>query len=210
MPRKRVWNLISIFETSLTAAEWSWRIGTLLVIGGTGTVTGLIAKTDPILKGLGLIYWVAVGIITALIAAIILFLVKSSQLKQAQADLNRTMALPKSTINPLSDSFTDSIIPVEDLRLPTIQLHENKHLKRCKLVGPAAIAILGGSYVHTGFKDCGDIVALPANVYLTGIVVLKNCTVEDCEFIRTTIFVDQNSAKAFANVPGARVKGIGT
>ena len=210
MQRKGIWSWISIFETGLSAAEWAWRIVTLLFIGGTGTVTALIAKTDPILKGLGPIYWIGVGIITALILSIVLYLVKSSQLKQAEADFNRAMSVPKSTINPLSDSFKDSIIPVEDLRLPTLQLHENKHFKRCKFVGPAAIAIVGGHYVNSRFNDCGDVVALPNNANLTGIVVLKNCTVEDCEFIRTTIFADQNTAKGFAAVPGAQVKGINT
>ncbi|MGH8677435.1 MAG: hypothetical protein ACREUQ_03675 [Burkholderiales bacterium] len=162
------------------------------------------------LKTLGPIYWVGVGAVVALIISMILYLIKSSQLKQAEADLNRAMAVPRSTINPLSNSFTDSIIPMEDLRLPKVQLHENKHFKRCKFVGPAAVAILGGNYVRSSFLDCGDIVALPEDVYLTGIVVLKNCTVEDCEFIRTTIFVDQNTAKGFAAVPGATVKGMRT
>jgi len=208
MHRKDILAWITIFETGLSAAEWAWRIAILLFIGASGTVTALIAKTDPVLKALGPIYWVGVGAIAALIVSIILYLIKSSQLKQAEADLNRAMSVPRSTINPLSNSFTDSIIPIEDLRLPKIQLHENKHFKRCKFVGPAAIAILGGTYVRSGFLDCADVVALPDNVNLSGIVVLKNCTVEDCEFIRTTIFVDQNTAKGIAAVPGAQVKGM--
>lgn len=210
MHRKRIWNLISVFETGLSAAEWAWRIVAFLFIGASGTVTALIAKTDPVLKTLGPIYWIGVGAILALIISIVLYLIKSSQLKQTEADLNRAMAVPRSTINPLSNSFTDSIIPIEDLRLPNVQLHEYKHFKRCKFVGPAAVAFLGGTYVDSGFLDCGDIIALPDDVSLTGIVVLKNCTVEGCEFIRTTIFVDQNTARGFAAVPGARVKGMRT
>lgn len=98
---------------------------------------------------------------------------------------------------------------VEDLRLPKIQLHENKHFKNCKFIGPAAIAIIGGNYVNTGFNDCGDVIALPAgNLLTTGIVALKNCTVDECEFIRTTILADQVTAKSFAGIPGASVKGL--
>lgn len=205
---KKLWNLVSFFETGLSAAEWAWRILTLLFISASGTATAFIAKTDPVLKTLGPIYWIGVGAITALIVSIILYLIKSSQLKQTEADLNKVLSIPRSTINPLSNSFSDSIIPIEDLRLPKVQLHENKLFKRCKFVGPAAVAILGGTYVNSGFLDCGDIVALPISVNLVGIVVLKNCTVEDCEFIRTTIFVDQNTARGIAGVPGAQVKGI--
>lgn len=210
MNRKGVWNLISVFETSLSAAEWTWRIVAFLFIGASGAVTAFIAKADPVLKELGPIYWIGAGAIVGLIISLILYLIKSSQLKQTEADLNRSMAVPRSTINPLLNSFADSIIPVEDLRLPKVQLHENKHFKRCKFVGPAAVAIMGGTYVNSGFLDCGDIIALPDNVTLTGIVVLKNCTVEDCEFIRISIFVDQNTAKGFAAVPGAQVKGMRT
>lgn len=210
MHRKSIWSWISVFETGLSAAEWAWRIVTILFIGASGTVTALIAKTDPVLKDLGSIYWVIVGALVALVISIIQFLIRSSQLKQAEADLNRAMAVPRSTINPLSNSFTDSIIPIEDLRLPKVQLHENKHFTRCKFVGPAAVAILGGTYVRSNFLECGDIVALPDDVCLTGIVALKNCTVEDCEFILTTILVDQYTAKGFAAVPGAQVKGMRT
>ena len=117
------------------------------------------------------------------------------------------MAIPPNTINPLLENFSDVVIPVEDLRLPLLQLHENKHFRRCKFVGPATIAIMGGNYSHCNFTECGDIIALPDDIYLTGIVVLKNCRVDNCEFIRTTLFTDQSTAKGFA-AAGAQVKGL--
>ena len=208
MERKGFWSWITIFETSLSAAEWAWRILAFIFIGGSGAVSALMAKTDPVLKVLGPIYWVAVGLVTSLILSIVLYLIKSSQLKQAEADLIRVMAIPKSSINPLSASFTDSIIPVEDLRLPRFQVHENKQFKRCIFVGPAAMAIMGGIYFRNSFYGCGDIIALQGDTLLTGIIVMKNCTVEDCEFIRTTIFVDKKTAIGFTTFPGAQVKGL--
>jgi hypothetical protein len=207
MQRKSFWNWLSIFETGLSAAEWAWRIVTLLIILGGGTAAGLIAKAQPLSKAIGPIYWVGVGIIAALIFSIILYLVKSSRLKEAQANLNRMLAVPGNTINPLSHSFTDSIIPMEDLRLPYVQLHEYKHFTRCKFVGPAAVTISGGTYVRCGFYMCGDVIAIPDGVQIAGIVGLKNCTVEDCEFIKITILADHITAKSFAAVPGVRVIG---
>jgi len=209
MSTGKFWKSISIFESGLSAAEWAGRIFSFTFIGASGTITAFLAKADPVLKELGPIYWVGIGILSSLIVMVIFLLFKQANLKQAEADFIRVMSTPRNTINPLSDSFLDSIIPVEDLRLPTFQLHENKQFKRCKLVGPASVAIIGGTYLNSRFTECGDIIALPDNVYLSGIVVLKNCTVEDCQFIRITILTDQNSAKSFAAVPGAVVTGVG-
>lgn len=208
MSNNKVWDSVNIFQTGMCAADWAWRITTVLFIGGSGTITAFVAKADPVLKELGAIYWVSIGVLVSLIISAILYFVKSANLKEAQANFNRVMATPKNTINPLSDSFKDSIISIEDLKLPIQQLHENKHFKRCKFVGPAAIAIIGGNYVNSGFTECGDLIALPDNVLLTGIIVFKNCTVEECQFIRTTVFTDQNTARGFLAVPGASVKGI--
>jgi hypothetical protein len=208
MNRKHFWNVISVFREGLSAAEWAWRILVFIFVSAGGTLTAFVAKADPVLKALGPIYWIGSGVIVALLISFIFYLIKSSQLKQSEADLNRALSIPRSTINPLSNSFTDSIIPVEDLRLPRVQLHENKHFLRCKFVGPAALAIQGGTYVRSNFLESGDVIALPDNVMLSGIVVLKNCTVEDCEFIRTTILVDQVTAKHMATIPNAQVKGI--
>ncbi|KYN24568.1 hypothetical protein AUQ44_01205 [Vibrio cidicii] len=113
-----------------------------------------------------------------------------------------------NAINPLDSSFKDKIIPLENLKLPTIQLHENKHFKGCKFVGPSSLVILGGTIHHNGFSECGDFIALPDNVYMTGMLVFKNCTIEDCEFLRITIFSDKGTAKGLATIEGSSVKGI--
>ncbi|MCH7829817.1 MAG: hypothetical protein IIB75_04535 [Proteobacteria bacterium] len=208
MRSKGLFNWIEVFETGLSAAERVWRIMIFVFVGGSSALTAIIAKSDPIFENLGPIYWIAVGLITAVVISVILFLIKSSHLKDSERHLNNALAKPRTAINPLAHSFSDLIIPVEDLRLPTLQLHENKHFKNSKFVGPAALAIIGGNYINSGFIDCGDVIALPDKVRLTGIVVLKNCTVEDCEFIRTTILADQRTAKALASVPGVQIRGL--
>lgn len=208
MAQRKFWESVSLFETSLSAAEWAWRIVTVLLIGGTGTIGGLIAQADPFFKQLGPIYWLGVALLTALATAVVLYLVKSAAFKQSQTELNVVLSSPRGHVNPLATSFQDMIVPLHELRLPTIQLHENKHFRRCKIVGPAAIAILGGTYVNSGFVECGDIIVLPDDAFFTGIVALKNCTVEECEFVRVTIFTDKNTARGFATIPGATVRGL--
>lgn len=207
MSKNKLWNSVSIFDTGLSAAEWGWRILTLLFVGGSGTISGIVAKADPIFKELGPVYWIAVALITSLTISIIFYLIKSAYLKQTSASLNTMLATQKSHINPLSENFKDLIISIENLRLPSTQLHENKHFKRCKFVGPSAIAILGGNYNKNTFLTCGDLIALPTKTRLTGLTVLKNCTVEECEFVQLTVLMDQNTAMGFLNT-GASVVGI--
>lgn len=207
MQRNGFWNSISIFETGLSAAEWAWRIATLLFIGGSGTLTAFIAKTDPIFKELGAVYWIGVGIVVSLVVTFVFYLIKCALLKQAEADFHRSMSTPKHTINPLAESFKDLIIPIEDLRLPSKQMHKNKHFKQCQFVGPAALAIGGGNYSGINFIECGDIVALPIGVEMTGITLLDGCTVDQCDFVKVTVFVSQGTGKGFLEI-GIPVKGI--
>lgn len=192
----------------MSFADWGWRLFTLLIIGGGGTTGGYLASESVFFSELGPLAWLAIGIISSLLVAILFYLIKSADNKSAQAEYTRTVSQPKKHVNPLLDSFKDLIIPVEELRVPGVQVHENKHFKRCHFVGPAAIAILGGNYVSTSFNEVGDIIPLPDNTYLTGIIVLKNCTVEECTFYRTTLMVGEAQALAMSeSVPGMRVAG---
>ncbi|WP_417884533.1 hypothetical protein [Vibrio rumoiensis] len=152
--------------------------------------------------------WVSIGFLCAILIAAIFYLIKSAENQSAQAEYTRIVSQPKSHVNPLQESFKDLVIPVEDLRVPGAQVHENKHFKRCSFVGPAALALMGGSFIRTDFNETGDIIPLPNNTFLTGIIVLKNCTVEDCKFYRTTLMVSEDQANLMARaVPGLKIAG---
>jgi hypothetical protein len=125
--------------------------------------------------------------------------------KKEDAVLEHTKEL---IVNPLEESFKDLVIPVEALRLPQVQLHENKHFKRCKFIGPAAMTFMDSTFRNTNFIDCGDIIPIPVGTYLTGIVALKDCTIEDCEFIRTTLILTEGDSKNMVKqVPTMRIAG---
>jgi len=207
--KNKIFDSINIFATSMSAAEWAWRLLTVLVIGGSGTITGFFASKSPFFKELGMLVWIAIGLIGAISVSLIFYLIKSAQNQAAMAEYTRSVSQPKSRVNPLLESFKDQIIPVEELRVPGIQVHENKHFKHCKFVGPAAIAIVGCRMIKTNFIDGGDIISLPNNTVLTGIIVLKNCTVEDSVFYRITMMVNEDNAKNMAaNMPGIRIAGL--
>jgi len=67
--------------------------------------------------------------------------------------------------------------------------------------------MLGGTYIRTGFLEAGSIIVLPDNTMLTGVLVLENCTVEECEFIGITLLVNKVAGEAFKKM-GASVVGM--
>ncbi|HFL2185797.1 TPA: hypothetical protein ACG3DQ_000776 [Pseudomonas putida] len=205
--RKMLWRGLEKVQSSLSMAEWAWRLFSVISIGGSTVVAGLLAKIDPVLGKLGWLYWFFIALIAGCMVALMLLTIKAAVLRQAMAEYYERLSVPKSQVNPMLETFTDAIIPVEDLRLPTTQIHSQKHFRRCKFVGPATIAISGGSYSNTGFTEIGDVIALPPDSLLVGVTLLQNCVVESCEFIRVTIIADQVTARGFSNM-GAPVKGL--
>ncbi|WP_367239074.1 hypothetical protein AB1H94_17520 [Pseudomonas fulva] len=201
------WGSVGRFESSLSFAEWLWRIFSFVSVGGGAVIAGSLAKVDPVLKEMGWLYWFFIALLAGLIIALILYLIKLGVLRQSEANYYDRLKTPKSLINPLQETFTDVIIPVEDLRLPTYQMQSKKHFRRCTFVGPGSLVISGGSYVDASFRDIGDMIALSHGCSLVGIVVLEDCTVDSCEFIRVTIITDQIAGKAFSEM-GASVKGL--
>jgi hypothetical protein len=112
-------------------------------------------------------------------------------------------------VNPLEDTFKDKVIPMDSLKLPTIQLHDNKHFKRCKFVGPSSMTIMGCTVNNVTFTGCGDIIPLPNGTLLAGILGFKNCTFDECEFIHITLMLDEAEAKNLHKTfPGAKVAGL--
>lgn len=204
---KKLSDWTNLFATNLSAAEWAWRLVTLVVVAGGGTTAGLLAKGTALFGAAGPLGWVAVGLTTSLLIALIFFLIKLGNRQSAEAAYMQVLAQPKSNINPLSESFSDQVIYLPDLYLPRRQVHSNKQFKRCKLVGPGAVAMLGGTYIATSFNEAGSPIVLPLNTVLTGVLVLENCTVENCEFIGITLLVNQVAGKAFQKM-GAPVVGM--
>ncbi|WP_438282315.1 hypothetical protein [Pseudomonas alabamensis] len=205
--RISLWNGLEKVQSSLSMAEWAWKIFSIISVGGSAVVAGFLAKIDPVLKELGWVYWLFIALVAGCMVSFILLMIKAAVLRQSMAKYYQSLSVPKSQVNPMLETFVDIIIPVEDLRLPELQVHTAKHFRRCKFVGPATIAISGGTYSNSGFNSIGDIIALPPDSKLVGVTLLQNCVVESCDFIRVTIMADQGTARGFAEA-GAHVKGL--
>ena len=204
---KKLFKWTGLFESNLSAAEWAWRLFTLAVVAGGGTTAGLLARGTELFQAAGPLSWLAIGLVVAAVVAAIFALVNFGRRQVAEAAYMQALAQPRGRVNPLSDSFTDLVIYLPDLYLPRRQVHANKQFKRCKIVGPGAIAMLGGTYIGTGFNEAGSPIVLPENTLLTGVLVLENCTVEKCEFIGVTLLVNKPAGEAFKKM-GAPVVGL--
>lgn len=206
--KERFWEKLGRVDTGLSFFDRVIQLAQFLFVGGGGIGAFILAKTDPVLKELGAIYWYAIAMLFILICAIVVFLLRNAATQQALTSYYSSLTAPKSLVNPLAESFVDMVIPVEDLRLPDRQVQSEKHFRRCKIVGPGVLATQGGSYLNTGFISCGDVFVLPYNSQLAGVVVLDNCIFDQCEFIKVALLIDATNAKAFASVKGLRVRGI--
>ena len=185
-------------------ADLTWQVVTFLVVAAGGTTAGLLAASSQLFRALGPLAWFAVALVAAIAIALIFFLVRSAQRAAAEAAIATAMASKPSAVNPLLTSFSDQVIPMEALHLPGRQMHQHKQFRRCKFVGPGALAILGGTFVNSSFNDAGHILTVPDNTSITGITVFENCTVEDCEFFRVTLLIPRVAATTFAaGLPGA-------
>lgn len=201
------WKSLSQVDLSLSLMGRFWQLLMGFFVGGGGVVTALVARTDPTFKELGSIYWIVVGVVVSVLIAFAFNLVRSAALKQEMANYYAAISTPRSTINPLADTFSDVVISVEDMRLPGVQEHKNKFFKRCKFVGPSTIVIIGGNIADVNFHDCGHVIALQDGTFLTGVISLHSCSLQECEFYNMTILADQNTARAFRD-SGVKVSGL--
>ncbi|MDC5647796.1 hypothetical protein OIN78_17095, partial [Acinetobacter baumannii] len=66
--------------------------------------------------------------------------------------------------------------------------------------------ILSGSYSNTQFINCEDVILVPEGVRLAGIIILKNCMLDQCTLIDITI-ITSNTPENIASLKamGARL-----
>jgi hypothetical protein len=203
---KALKKFFEFLRLSVTTAGAVWKVVTFLIILAGGTTAGVLAAGTQLFKSFGPLASFAAALLAALVTALILFLVRKSQNAAAQANLATALASRPSEVNPLLKTFEDAIIPIHALRLPGAPVHRYKHFRRCKFVGPGAMALFGGTFVQSKFQECGDLLTLP-DAMITGLTVLQDCTVEDCEFYQITLFFPRNAAEQIRRgLPGAVVR----
>lgn len=198
--------LFEYLKLSASAAELAWKVFTFVVVAAGGTTAAVLAAGSELFKNAGPLAWLAVAITAALVFAMVLYLVAAASSARASAMLTTALSSRPSSINPLLRNFEDLVIPIEALRLPGMSVHDHKSFRRCKFVGPGALALLGGTFVRSNFNNIGHLIPLPEEIFLTGITALRGCTVEDCDFYSVTLLVPKEMASTFESaVSGVQV-----
>ena len=198
--------ILEWLRLSVSTADFAWKVVTFIVVAGGGTTAGFLAASSNLLQAWwGPLAWFSIAIVASFAIALIVYLVRSAQRAGAEAAIATAMAMKPSSVNPLLTSFSDLVIPMESLHLPGKQMHQHKQFRRCKFVGPGAVALIGGTFVRIAFNDSGHILIIPDNTIVTGITVFENCTVEDCEFFRVALLIPRGAAAQFSQIPGAQI-----
>lgn len=183
-------NLEAVSDQSRKLAEF------LLVLAGSATAALLAMSYGPVEK-FSLVAGVAVGLLAALVLAVIAYLSRAASSRAAAEALARDK-LGETAIHPLVDCDVDTIVTMENLRLPTRQFHSRKHFKRCRFEGPGGIVLVGGTYEHCRFAEGTRFVPVEPGRLMSRFGVLQDCRVEHCEFHRVTIFCSQALADALS------------
>ncbi|WP_431624372.1 hypothetical protein [Enterobacter roggenkampii] len=201
------------FDSMYSIAEKLYHMAILLIIFGFGSISGFLASITPILKGFGYFGVFLSFLVSILLIVLILYFYSSSILSREQSKYISLLSNTKTEINPLSEGFKDEIIHLEDLRLPLSEPQKNKTFRRCRLIGPLTIGILGGHYESCHFVQSGSTIALSSKVdgpvHLPGVLIFENCSFYECVFVHVTIITTQDIAKLFKNTtPGVHVVGL--
>jgi len=186
--------IFGIVDRSVSWAEIVWKAITFIVVAFGGTTTAIIANTSEVFKNYSLFISLLIGIATSIVLVILFYFINLSRKQSAQVEYFNKLSLHNSEINPLSESFLNKVINLSDLQLPLNQPHKQKLFKNCKIVGPGAIFIDGGTYVSTNFHNSGHTLLVPESTNLTGVITLTNCTLSDCQLINVTIIAINNQA----------------
>jgi len=121
-------------------------------------------------------------------------------------DWSRSLQLHSGSTQSERDLFEKETVSIESLRPTGRQILLSKRFSQCVIQGPGAIVLINGSYSRNRFQECGEFIVIPPGVTLTGILVLKDCTLEDCELFRVTIFTNLSTGVEFQR-SGAAVVG---
>jgi hypothetical protein len=198
---------ISIFGSTASAIQVVGSLISIFLVGGGGIMSYLFAEDAPLLAPLGAVGWVASGVLVSLLVAIVLWIFALTNKANADARYLEMMALRDGQIDPSQKHFSNRTIPVHDLNLPSLSLHEDKLFEDCVFGGPGALMILGGKIDHNEFTELGTVIALAEDVSITGIPALKECTIKRSKFHRVTLLCDQKTGRAL-ELEGAKVSGL--
>jgi len=162
---------------------------------GAGVMT-TFAYLSPMLEHYGLVAWGGVGLVSALVIAVILWILSISSDRFADSRLKQALSTPTATVNPLRNNFTEEKVKVSDFFSPFHQQHSGKHFRKCHIHGPGVIVLLNDCALFSPRMIACDLVKVPDEIELYTAVGFERSTFEDCVFANVTLFLPPHAADA--------------
>jgi len=185
---RRFRGFMSDLSNTFTITQSLWGIFSFIVIFLGGSIAAITAYLSVYFDDKSPFFFIALGLFFSFVLSIIFLFISYSFKTRTHASYIKMLSEIKDReINPLNNHFENRIISLSDLELPLNGAHERKIFKKCDIVGPGVICLLGGSFDHCDFINCGDVIFAPDESFFTGVIPLVGCNVIDCRLINITI-----------------------
>jgi hypothetical protein len=176
----------------LTGLKWifdNWP-----VVLGSGSMIYAASITEW-LKDWGPVAYVAIGIITASVIALVSALVQlvhaKLSLRQHEARYFHFLEKAQNTFNPRTKQHYKEVLKISDMFSPISSAIEGKSFDDCDFIGPGAIILITANTVSQNvFYDQGDIVFVPKGTQVVGALALIDCTIKNSRFWRVSFVTD--------------------
>lgn len=188
---------VGLIESGLSLVERVYKIIMLIFVVAGGGVGWISAWLSPLYSSLGPVFAVAVGLLSALLVTVIMWLYSIVKQKALTLSLEKMLATPNRRINPLSQTFVNEVIDMSDLRLPGQQHHNRKTFRDCQFIGPSVIAFSKSDLGNSKFLDSGSILPVSDPVTFVGVTLFEGCFFENCIFHRIQILLDPTEVEVF-------------
>ncbi|MFN3911724.1 hypothetical protein [Hyphomonas sp.] len=190
-------------ESRWSLGDMLWKVLPVTVTGAVGSA--MIALTDALNAYAPASYFFGF-LLGALGWLAALSVYESRQLSSDKRSRFRDLAAPKSTFNPLDTTFEKKRIFVADLPVPGINVIEGKNFIGCQLIGPAVVYFETGNINGNSFYGCDNLVITNPDARIYNVIVLRDCTVKDCDLIELTLYWSEPAAKLFEKgVSGGKI-----
>lgn len=206
-----LWNKTKELNTAYAIGEKVFKFSIFLLVFSGGSLAGLLARFDPFFKDMTYFRYFLLVVLFSMLFAVIYLLINVAISNSSRRKYYNSLTATNDNVNPLSETFNDLMIRLEDLRLPMNEVHKNKRFKRCHLVGPMTIAVVGGNVSKLNLNYCEEIIALPEEQYfsLPGVIKFLDCTFLECTFVQVTLMTSEGAAKAIQKAnPNQKIVGF--
>ncbi|MFL4290724.1 hypothetical protein P9445_01425 [Enterobacter asburiae] len=207
-----LWSKTKEINTAYAIGERLVKFFIFILVFSGGSLAGVLASFDPFFKEMTYFRYFLLIVIFSFLLSLVFYFINLASSSTAKKKYYNSLSTSSDNVNPLNETFNDLMINLEDLRLPMNEVHKKKRFKRCHLVGPMTIAVIGGHLSDSSLNFCDEIIALPedGHFYLSGVIKFLECTFIECTFVQVTIMTSQGTAKEMKKMnPGQVVIGLG-